>query len=811
MWQVNGFDRRCFQLGRGFRLVAVDLPGGLALPESTPQELRALIASGEQQLAEGSVEAALEAARRAVAAATSEAKAAALRLKVRVQCWRARRTLDGGPILREAEEEIEAEAAQFHKAKCSRGVAWMRLSLAEIDLQRGGLCRCGSAADLALEALEELPEAQQEAKLLHAAALLGSGRPAEAEAAELLQRSRSSGERRWEAAALHISALSKALQGTRTAYEEALRCLSDAQNIYRDLQLWSCHYAVELHMARLYLESERPHEAASIAEEALVLIQDLGDLHSEYLAYGLLCCAILDDESTGDRRLRAEGRAKEAVERFKIQGKRPHALALSLLAGVLGETSSTLEARTKVEEALRLSRDLEDMDLEAHLLLRLSSLLASENDDETLKALEGVIALCQRLPEKAELIASARYLSVSLLLRMFDPMDSLREASQARAFFAEEKDLYREALTLVAIASVCFSRKDLSEAKESLALARELFRDASDPRGEVLALSTLAEMHQAENEIPEALEVLQRARAVAQEAGWKEEEVRLLVEIANLQRAENVKLSARTAREGLRIAKHAKMLEGQVQLLMQCVQCNLILASSSCSRNLWEETRRLADDAVMLTSGISAGWRRRLHGLALYWQAHSVALKDPSEALQSLEALVKICRDTQNLGLEAHVQLLEAQIQLPNDKGKAVELLRPAMATFKKLGDLNGSQMAEEVLQRATAVPVARPVEPTSTSDVAALTGMPEQVVSKKLERHSVRSLIMDLAKDAVASEDQLFDDSVLMDMGMDSLTSVAFRNDLSNRFQLDLPASLIFEYPSVGELTKLVVSMSEQ
>eukprot|EP00913_Durusdinium_trenchii_P033192 g31074.t1 len=180
MWQVNGFDRRCFQLGRGFRLVAVDLPGGLALPESTPQELRALIASGEQQLAEGSVEAALEAARRAVAAATSEAKAAALRLKVRVQCWRARRTLDGGPILREAEEEIEAEAAQFHKAKCSRGVAWMRLSLAEIDLQRGGLCRCGSAADLALEALEELPEAQQEAKLLHAAALLGSGRPAEA-------------------------------------------------------------------------------------------------------------------------------------------------------------------------------------------------------------------------------------------------------------------------------------------------------------------------------------------------------------------------------------------------------------------------------------------------------------------------------------------------------------------------------------------------------------------------------------------------------------------------------------------------------
>ena len=42
----------------------------------------------------------------------------------------------------------------------------------------------------------------------------------------------------------------------------------------------------------------------------------------------------------------------------------------------------------------------------------------------------------------------------------------LKEASQVRAFFAEEKDPYREGLALVAIASVSFAREDFEDAKE---------------------------------------------------------------------------------------------------------------------------------------------------------------------------------------------------------------------------------------------------------------------------------------------------------------------------------------------------------
>lgn len=803
MWQVNGFDRRCFQVGRGFRI----------LPD-------AQILTGESVLNSQGNEAAVEAASQAVEQARQgsvERLAEAIRRKATLQRRQALQELDGPTqlaLLTAAEQQIEREAKKFHEAKFSKGVALMRLSLAQIDLQRGGLCRCSSAADLAQDAMAELTgHAALEAQLLCASAKLACGDPeAQADAQEVLDKSRSLGDRRWEAMALHVFALSKVLQGTLSAYEEGLRYLADAKNLCKELQLWASHVSVELSMARVYLESQQPQQAIQVVEEALVLIQDIGDFDAEYLAYGLLCQAILDVDTNVSQ---AEGRAREAVERMKAKGPRPHVLALNLLAGVLSETSPR-NARAVAQEALRLSQRLGDKDLEAQIWLRLSSIEAAtlDRDDETLQALEKAMALWKQLPERSEAIACARYLSISVLLRMFDPKDSLKEASQVRAFFSEEKDAQREALSLVAVASVSFARNDVEDAKESLELARELFREVSDHRGEMLALTTLAEMSRSMGEISEASEIMQRCRGMAKETGWREEEVRILVDLANVLRSEeNVKSSARLAREGLRMAKQMGDPEHQVQLLMQCVQCNLVLASEKgLSRNLLEETLRLAGDAVQMTQFAAAGWRRRLKGLALYWQAHSVALRDTSDALKHVEALVEFCRSTENVGLEAHARLLEAQIHLSSDKAKALEILRPAAETLKKLGDVGGIQMAEQVLQRAK--PPAQPARPALEAPAAEsgeVVAVPSVAASSKLDQHSVRKLILELATEAVASEAPLQDDSVLMDLGMDSLTSVAFRNDLQSKFGMELPASLIFEYPSVGELTRLVMSLSDQ
>ena len=54
--------------------------------------------------------------------------------------------------------------------------------------------------------------------------------------------------------------------------------------------------------------------------------------------------------------------------------------------------------------------------------------------------------------------------------------------------------------------------------------------------------------------------------------------------------------------------------------------------------------------------------------------------------------------------------------------------------------------------------------------------------------------------------------DTPLMESGLDSLSAVAFRNELSKTFQGigALPAALMFDYPSVRAITEHIVDRSK-
>jgi len=63
-----------------------------------------------------------------------------------------------------------------------------------------------------------------------------------------------------------------------------------------------------------------------------------------------------------------------------------------------------------------------------------------------------------------------------------------------------------------------------------------------------------------------------------------------------------------------------------------------------------------------------------------------------------------------------------------------------------------------------------------------------------------------------IGSDDDVHDDTPLMDTGLDSLSSVQFRNDLTRDFQVKLPASLMFDYPTIGALSeKIVEALQDQ
>merc|ERR1711972_986369 len=61
-----------------------------------------------------------------------------------------------------------------------------------------------------------------------------------------------------------------------------------------------------------------------------------------------------------------------------------------------------------------------------------------------------------------------------------------------------------------------------------------------------------------------------------------------------------------------------------------------------------------------------------------------------------------------------------------------------------------------------------------------------------------------------VADDDEIHLDSPLMEMGMDSLSSVGFRNALNGAVGMNLPAALMFDYPSQRAIVDHIIEQSK-
>merc|ERR1711879_209446 len=109
-----------------------------------------------------------------------------------------------------------------------------------------------------------------------------------------------------------------------------------------------------------------------------------------------------------------------------------------------------------------------------------------------------------------------------------------------------------------------------------------------------------------------------------------------------------------------------------------------------------------------------------------------------------------------------------------------------------------GNAIYEAERAEQTALPVAK----TEAVEVAKPT----------LDHAQVSETIMNLAKEVVGDADDVHADSALMDAGMDSLSAVAFRNSLMRAIKgVNLPASLMFDYPTVNQIADYIVEESSR
>uniref|UniRef100_A0A7S0BC73 Carrier domain-containing protein n=1 Tax=Pyrodinium bahamense TaxID=73915 RepID=A0A7S0BC73_9DINO len=717
--------------------------------------------------------------------------------------------------LRKAEQIARAELVLFRQAGCLRGHAAMQLSIAEILLdKKAGSKTSAVALQSAMEArslFQKMGDKKMEATallaLVSAYGACREKRKALEAASTALAIFREIGDRPGEAKSLHAVALVRIVADTYTAYADALQSSKAALALFEELGLKRLQANELLTIAVLNLERDSPEQAIPPAQQALDIFRRIGRDHG---AQAVVLSTLVQAHNARDEEIQALQVSKEGLAWIQNAGdKRQEVIMQDTLAHAQLQTDNAEEALLTAKAGLVICKDLGDAEWEARLLLTTCQVYVKQQMfEKALKAVNDAIDIFKTLGDVEHDLAKAHHILADLLCFTQDYPRALNAAQQARDYFADIEEWNSEAMVLLLIASLT---GDSQEALNTARQAQEVFKNSGEKRMESIALNAIADMQLASKDYEQALETVLSRRAVLNGAGFRREEAKSLHAIACVYQASGEpNLALRTAREGIRMARAEGDKIAEVHMSIQAVQASILLIAdnpndSKTTQSLSEDATKIAKDSVALSRKVGRGL---LNGPALYWQGHLLQLLFSPDAIGvTNDALSCFVRNRDRLG-EAHALLLLANCHISSgNRPKADQFAQSALAIFAEYGDEDGQAMVQCVIgQRPTEVTFYQPTQ--LAGDVASMQAAAD-VKPKGPDPLVVRNKIRQLVNDALESEDVSMD-TPLMDSGLDSLASVSFRNEVSKEFSTNLPASLIFDYPTISGLTTYMVELLE-
>mmetsp|Transcript_17712 Transcript_17712/g.53461 ORF Transcript_17712/g.53461 Transcript_17712/m.53461 type:complete len:849 (+) Transcript_17712:70-2616(+) len=725
-------------------------------------------------------------------------------------------------LLAGAQAEMQDELAVFTESGNKRGQAAMLLAIAEALAAEGGSPKKAEALDNLLDAqdlAQEVGDQKLEAVIVYEKAAVLHGKhnfkaalQAAKDAAGLFKAvndAKNEGLAWYSAGAAEINC---------GRLEEGLRGKTKALKLWKETGDKKLQAAASNSFAEWYaLEKDDYSAALSAAKEALELYTSLGDQSGISAARCWIIESHIRNKDT-DKAMETANEGMEAAKEKEDQKAIFWALECLTRAQLAsGDFDAALES---AQEAANIAVEMSDkrfktrsMELVATVYLAMDNIeMAKEKAmdiEDAAKELKGF---------EDEAYRSLQFLA-QVLTQKGSKSDAHSAMEEARSIAQRAEDTYLEAQALLTISFLDAVAGDAGKAVKAATLAKEMFREEGYTRGEGRCMKALAEFYLAQGDAANAVRMANEGATLMEEFGDNRTAALLkktlaVIYLATDQAAE----AAKASMDALKLARMEEDKRSTIQMLFMCLDANNAILEDAAAdekqskvfKQGCEKMMRFAKEAVGLAVKVKdAG----LEAAANYWVSHLHLMQGQvREGISSATKTISLAREVKDGALEVRTMVLTAHAHLAvGEQGQATKVLGDASSLASEVGDKENKAMADALLEtilgsQQQAAAAWNPAMMQQQFEMQQASANAPVMEYKGPEPMMVRQYLNGLVQNMTGSSDEIDGDTPLMESGIDSLASVELRTQLQQEFRLNLPSTVMFNYPTISTLTRLLV-----
>ncbi|OLP87486.1 Polyketide synthase PksJ [Symbiodinium microadriaticum] len=555
-------------------------------------------------------------------------------------------------------------------------------------------------------------------------------------------------------------------------------------------------------MAEWLLHWNQPTRAGPAADQALALYNSHGI--SGQRATKALQLAVRAQISNGEP-WRAIWTSEDAVARSR-EKKDQRGEAKALLCLAEGYTCSP-SGREQQEAPASATRRPPPEDAVAAMQKALQ--IANGLNDETLEA------------EVMTKLSSMHVKRIEMEEAIFAAHDALSHR--------DVKDPVGKGQAFQSLAAAHLHNKDFATAERAARAARDICRKDGRWQGDAAGVMSMAEVLLAEQKIDDAVDLAKEAQSLYSEHHDRRGEAKALIFVAKARMSsEEYEKACFAAERAHELFARLRDEEGKCEALVLAAQCRIQLLQRQQKQSSaklkgkkaslkaplpWEDLSKASKASTQAREAAKKLGDPKAEAAALCALAQIYIFngRPQTEIFNTLDEALFVAAEAEDPKSEGTALLLQAQMHLEaSELQSALKAARQAQLIVDKSGDAAQKSQVESILDQLRGhefrVDEAPRIDPRMVVGQMALPMVsgPDPAV--------VRATIQEVTKKMVGSGNDIEADMPLMDIGINSMNAVLFRNKLITEFKdVELPTTLVFDYPTVKTLSGLVVEQVTQ